>query len=314
MPRTSFRSGRALITVLASLLLAALALSVAPVSQATGPTATQITIANVYTPTFVPPDTPGAPPSYVVQDVPFNVDITLDAPLSYYQTKQLRLTVIAGPDAGTLDLTFAVAPGATTATVSGVVLPNFGNGVTIKVAVNSAYSNVAPGTATFEVLKTSLWAPATSTLTGFGGGGGPGVACTPTPADPVCGDLRLAESAGVLSRQLLSQGSCEGLCNVVGSFLQVLVDIDPAVYNKFNPIEVVAKCDKTLCPGKGIKTYKVAVQLTPTSLLTDAPACAKKGIVKTGKFCVDYVQSKRNNAGDLLLMVLLVDDAKIIFK
>jgi hypothetical protein len=315
MNRTLSSSVRHITTLLVSLLVAAIALVAIPMAQATtGPTATQITITSVSTPTFVPPNTPGAPPAYVVQDVPFNVDIALDAPLSYNQTKQLRLTVIAGPDAGTVDITFPVAAGASTATVTGVVLPNFANGVTIKVAVTQANSAVTPGTATFDVLKTSLWAPATSTLTGFGGGGGPGLACAPTASDPVCGDLRLPESNGVLSRQLLSQGSCVGLCNLLGSFLQVLVDVDPTIYNKFNPIEVVAKCDKTLCPGKGIKTYRIAVQLAPTTALTDAPACTKKGVVTSGKFCVDYVQSKRNNAGDLLLMVLLVEDAKIIFK
>ena len=303
--------------LLAVSLLAAIATLVTTASLAVAapaPTATAITIARVSTPSITVPSTPGAAAPYVVRAVPFTVDLTTDQPLSTTKATRVRLSVTSGPDAGRTAFV-DVPAGATSASVTGVVLSTAFNGVGLEAAVDARKTSVAPGTTVIDVLRTSLSAPAGSKVTGFGGGGGPGVRCSPTASDPVCGDLLLPESAGVLSDQLLSQGACNGLCNSLGSFLQVLVSVDPAVYNNRNPIEVVAKCDKSLCSGGGIKSYSVSVQLTPASPPVPSPPCSAKGVVDAGRsFCTDYVQSTRDNAGDLLLSVLLAQDAKIIFK
>jgi hypothetical protein len=105
------------------------------------------------------------------------------------------------------------------------------------------------------------------------------------------------------------------VCNGKGSFLfQVLVAVDDDVYNKDNPIEVVAKCDKALCKGGGINSYNVYVELTPGSGAQLSPPCTSKGVVSDGQdFCTDYVQSRRDGAGDLYLYVELPIDAKIIW-
>lgn len=308
---------RVLALLAALLMMASTVASASLASALPAATATQITITDVYTPSIDVPNTPGAGDPYIVRNVAFTVDFTLDAPLSTNKSTTVALTVLNGPDGGDVIVTYVVPAGAIAGSIAGVVLPSAFNGVTLQLADTTRRSEVTPGTATIDVLKNSLTAPASSKLTGWGGGGGVGVSCQPTTADPVCGDLRLPESNGVLSPQLLSQGSCnslDGRCGGNGSFLQALVDVDPGVYNKQNPIEIVAKCDKTLCKGKGIGSYQVAVQLVSGEGLVTSPPCTQKDVITTGSFCTDYVSSKRDIAGDLLLVVLLEYDAKIIFK
>jgi hypothetical protein len=306
------------LAILAALLMVASTVASASLASALpAATATQITITDVYTPSIDVPDTPGAGDPYIVRNVAFTVDFVLDAPLSTNKSTTLALTVLTGPDAGRVTVTYVVPAGATGGSIAGVVLPSAFNGVTLQLADTTRRSEVAPGTTTIDVLKNSLTAPATSKLTGWGGGGGVGKSCQPTSADPVCGDLLLPESNGVLSPQLLSQGACntlDGRCGGNGSFLQALVDVDPNVYNQANPIEIVAKCDKTLCAGKGVGSYQVAVQIASGTGLATSPPCTQKNVITTGSFCTDYVSSRRDIAGDLLLVVLLEEDAKIIFR
>jgi hypothetical protein len=304
--RPNLPSRRRITSVLAAAVVAGTALVAENLaSSAALPTATQITIAQVYTPSITVPNTPGAGAPYVVKGVPFNVDITTDYPLSYNKAVTVVLTV-TGPDSGVTSVKYDVPVGATSATIPDIVLPTAANNVTITVAVDARKTDVAPGTRIIDVLRTSLTAPADSQVTGWGGGGGPGVRCSPTADDAICGDLELPDSSGVLSPQLLSQGASN-------SFLQLLVDVDPAVYNANNPILVIAKCDKTKCKGKGIRTYSVSVQISPNSPAQLSPPCTSNGVIDTGDFCTDYVHSTRDNAGDLLLRVLLRTDAKIIF-
>ena len=270
---------------------------------AAGPT---ITIVNVSTPTITVPNTPGAGAPFVVQDIAFNVDITTSAVVSANKATPLVLKVETGPDAG-LTVPGSLAAGATAATFSGVVLADPGDDVRISVAASAKNSGVVPDTETFNVLNDSLTAPSSSALTGFGAGGGVNVPCNPTSTDQVCGDVQLNDASGVLSNLLLARGAGN-------SFLQVLVAVDPAKYNRTNPIVVVAKCDKTKCGKGGVNKFSVSVQIRPTDPLVTSTACASKGVVDPGKdFCTDYVQSSRDNAGDLLLVVLLRVDAKIIF-
>lgn len=306
------------LAILAALLLMASTVASASLASALpAATATQITITDIYTSSIDVPNTPGAGDPYIVRNVAFTVDFILDAPLSTNKSTTLALTVLTGPDAGNVTVRYDVPAEATSGSVTGVVLPSAYNGVTLQLADTTRRSEVAPDTATIDVLKTSSTAPANSKLTGWGGGGGVGVSCRPTTADPVCGDLLLPESNGVLSPQLLSQGACntlDGRCGANGSFLQALVETDPGVYNKQNPIEIVAKCDKTLCQGKGVGSYQVAVQLVSGAGLVTSPPCTQKGVITSGEFCTDYISSKRDIAGDLLLVVLVPYDAKIIFK
>jgi hypothetical protein len=80
------------------------------------------------------------------------------------------------------------------------------------------------------------------------------------------------------------------------------------------PATLVVKCDKSLCAGGGINSYHLGVVLVPGTPEQIAPSCPSKGVVgATQSFCVDYVQSTRDNAGDTHLFLLFVEDAKVRF-
>ena len=279
------------------------------------PPTTQITVTGAFSTTFPAGlSTPGVGSSYIVRNVPFDVSFTTNVPLSTTKSTTVVLTVTSGPDAGTLSIPYDVPANATSGTIAGAVLPSAANNVGLKVAVAARNTDVAPGALNVDVFKTSAPAPEGATLVGFGGGGGVGVPCVPTTPEPQCLDLLLPED-GMLSDGLVSEASCVGVCERRGTFIsQVLVAVDPEIYNASNPIEAVVKCDKSLCTGKGISTYKVYVELVPGAGATLSPACAVKGVVSPGEsFCTDYRQSKRDGAGDLHLYVELPIDAKIIW-
>jgi hypothetical protein len=301
--------------------LGVVTLAVGPAAEAGKPAPTPaavIRIDQVSTPTIdVPASAGSADLSYVVKDTPFQVHFTTDGiPLSTSKTTTVVLTVTSGPDQGTVSLTTEVAPGVTQGTIGAAVLPTAANNVTLKVAVDARKTDVTPGTRTIDVLKTSLPAPSTSSLTGIGGGGNIGTACDPTPADPICGDLILpsGSSNGVSTSLLLAQGC--GATNCLESYLQVLFGVDstPPDTRRANPFTFIAKCDKSVCAGKGIKSYKLKVSLDAGVDPVTSPACTAKGVVNSGAdFCTDYVQSTRDGAGDVLLYLLFIRDAKIIF-
>jgi hypothetical protein len=318
----SVRRHRSRLLVAVTLLLTAAAALVAvpPLASASAPvTATQITVGAINTPSIDVPATDGAPQAYVVRGVPFTVDFSTDAPLSTTKATTVILTVATGPSADrAVSMKYDVPANATSGTfgiTSELSLPAAGNDVTVKIAVDARKTDVAPGTSNpFDVLKTFVSAAAGSTLTGIGGGGGEGVPCNPTVSDPTCGDLQLP--GGAVSNQLLSQGSCAGVCtttSTAASVLQLLVAVDSTIGNG-NPITFVAKCDKSVCPGKGIKTYSVKVQLTPGGPIAPSTPCDAKGVIPANlDFCTDYVQSTRDGAGDVLLYVLLAKDARVIY-
>jgi hypothetical protein len=92
--------------------------------------------------------------------------------------------------------------------------------------------------------------------------------------------------------------------------IQVLADLGTA-YGNDNPATVIVKCDKSLCGGGGVPSYKLKVNLDATGPLADAPACASKGIIPSGMTsCVDYVQSKRDGSGDTYIYWLVSRDAR----
>jgi hypothetical protein len=117
-------------------------------------------------------------------------------------------------------------------------------------------------------------------------------------------------------------------CDTAASFLQALVALSPKfpdpgaeqLYEEQNPITLIAKCDKSMCAGKGIKSYQFGVQLTavPGSTAADydvSTACTAKGVIDPGlPYCTDYRQSTRDNAGDVYLYVLFAKDLKGIFR
>lgn len=307
-----------LVVGLTALLTAAAALVVVPQLASAAPPPpppTELVVDSALS--FAVPNTPGRGSSYVVKDVPFTVSFHTDQPLSTTRATTVSLTVAAsGPDPA-VTVTTSVAKYVTTGSFTGLLRSAAANDVLLTVTAQDDLGLV--GTLNINVLDKSVTVPksANVTLTGIGGGGGPGVPCVATPADQTCGDLRLPETGGVLSDQFLSQGLCPvGIpCRRTGPYsMQAIVAIDSATYNRANPIEFVAKCDKTLCPGKGVKDYGVYVQVFANTPPVLSPPCAAKGVVGSDQdFCTDYIQSKRDGAGDVHLYVEARDDLKIIW-
>jgi hypothetical protein len=147
-----------------------------------------------------------------------------------------------------------------------------------------------------------------------------GTACSPDKTTTTCADLVLPN--GTLQNLVLSTGLCDPVLLGCGSnklLVQALVDLNG--YSRTSPATLIVKCDKTACPGSGVPSYHLLVNLAPQGSLVDptttdgfAPACTDKGVVdplpNPHTYCVDYRQSKRDNAGDLYLFLLFAQDAR----
>jgi hypothetical protein len=250
---------------------------------------------------------------FVIKNVGFSVHFATSATLS--NTTTFTLTVDSGPDKGLVLGTYDMPKGDQSGDIvaaSGV--PTAANNVSLKVSARGTTA----GLTRVDVVDKFVMGASSAALIGIGAGGGEGVPCNPTSTvgDQTCGDLYMPAGASV-SGQLLTQGLCDADCKYsTGSVLQWLADLNPAPGFDFhaNPITFVAKCDKTLCSKKGVSSYSVKVQTDVSVAPIQSPACAAKGVVDAGKdFCTDYVQSKRDGAGDVLLTVLFAADAKIIW-
>lgn len=273
------------------------------------------------------PATPGSDGLvYVVAGQPFDVGLEfLDqdgnpAPLS--TTQDVTVTV---SHAGTALATAAVGPGATTATLPDLVIATAAPDVTLTASASTRPRAVGGTSPEFDVLITSDPVN-TSGRTSTGGESTP-EGCVATPAQPVCGDL-YAPVAGFVAGGQLSRGLCAAdLGRCTDSYLQAIAALNAGAGNT-DPATLVMKCDKTLCGGGAINKKKLWVTLSsdPDSEFAgnvEAPACLAKGTVTydpfaaygpgNRPFCVDYVQSTRDNAGDTHLRLLFVVDAKVRF-
>ena len=297
------------------LLAGAAALVVVPPMASAAPPPTVVITAGrtSMTGVDVPADSAKYSP-FVFKDAAFHVHFTA-APAFSTSTK-LTLSVDSGPSKGLVLGTLTVGAGVAEGDIDAPGgLPAAANNVALKISANG--KGVTPGTTTVDVVSTHV--TTTGGLTGIGAGGDVGVPCAPTsaPGNQTCGDLVIPD--GVSAPAVLTQGLCTADCKFNGgSVLQWLATL-PGVDNT-NPITFIAKCDKSLCSGKGVSSYSVKVQTrltdgngNPIPPTTSSP-CAAKGVVDAGKdFCTDYVQSKRDGAGDVLLYVLFAADAKIIW-
>ncbi len=157
--------------------------------------------------------------------------------------------------------------------------------------------------------------------------------CNTKTNTSVCGVVVLPEGIGS-SNAAMSSGSCsDPLCTPGGKEVQFIaglkrIALNPDgtpilnpdgtpvlqnIYSKTNPATLLLQCDKSQCAGKGVSSYTAKVSLSATDLLKVSPACSSKGVIQDDPavdFCTDYVSSKRNNAGDLILVVLFFKDMR----
>lgn len=263
----------------------------------------------------------GAP----VQDRPFDVVVQVQdqkgSPLEVRKATTLVIDEVAGD--GRLDgvKTVVVPRGRSTATFTDLTYSPFGNGVELRVRAVSGDPLTAT-TVTFDVA-----------LSAVSRGANPRVATSlsdpacpaPTAEVPTCGYLELPN--GARGPVTLALNSCEGVpttttsaCRqnadgttglVVLALADLKDDTDQPLYGPTQPATLVVACDKVLCGKAGVTKIPLLVDLTNTGPLHEAPPCPGKGRLGPGQqACVDYVQSRRDNAGDLYTYLLFDYDAR----
>ncbi|MGH3471643.1 MAG: hypothetical protein ACRDPG_06320 [Nocardioidaceae bacterium] len=300
------------------LMLLSLAAPAGATTTAT-PTATQIALTNVSTPGLTVPPTGSAPSltgptpeAIVLAGSLFSVTITLEdqsgTPAPYGKPITVSLSATGDKLSSTDGLSARIPKGATSVVFNNLTLSQSIDGVVLTASdVKDGFrANVL-----LAVQSEAQNAPASSNLTSVGAGGGVGLSCSPTPTDQVCGDLVLPNGSD--GQQLMTLGVCSGTdCPTNNTYLWAMAGVSG--YSNSSPATLILKCDKTLCTGGGINTYHPLVSLVPNGPLTQAPPCPSKGTVGAGQqVCVDYVQSRRDNAGDTLLYILFVNDPRVSF-
>jgi hypothetical protein len=252
---------------------------------------------------------------------PFTLTVTLTPAGATFNTDtKLSLTASLASGAhpgGSLSPASIVMPGGVNSAKFNVSYSAVDNGVQVTVSVAKATgksSMVTRGmTAPFDVLKTVDIFPFTDPSVRVGRGVGD-ANCTQDTTESECGIVILPN--GFLSpKGALSLGACTSDlgCTAGSQVVQFIADLG-TVYSSRNPATLIIRCSKQLCRGKGVGHYtlKVSFKATGPLNLVSAP-CTKKGVALDAKgntFCTDYVQSHRDNSGDVLLVLLFTQDMR----
>ena len=173
-------------------------------------------------------------------------------------------------------------------------------------------TTLTPGsTSAFDVLKeltiTSTSDPSWQTGLSIGSNG-----CTAATTESECGTVFLTNGAAS-PNGALSLGACTaGLDCMAGSqIVQFIADLG-SDYTPQAPVTMIIRCVKSLCKGGGVNSYTVHASFSASGpLSTTVAPCVSKGVALDAAgnpYCTDYVQSHRDNAGDVLLYVLFTKD------
>lgn len=281
------------------------------------------------------PLTPGSSGlAYVVAGEAFTIALTFvdkqGRPAALSNSDTIRVNVLHG----TTPLGYEDVPaGETTAEVDASAIGNPALDVSLTAEAATSPKGISGQSTPFDVLIDSKNLGTNASAVSVGGGDqGTDGDCDPTPALPVCGDLLANTDFDSTQSVLLSQGCLnQNACASSRTYIQALAKFKDQVPATLlpEPATLVMQCDKSVCGGGAIKNegLKVTLSSDPASEFfeTDviAPACPAKGVVAytpalpygptNRPFCVDYVQSSRDIAGDTLLHLLFVVDAKVRF-
>ncbi|MGH8893483.1 MAG: hypothetical protein ACRDWY_09285 [Actinomycetes bacterium] len=320
LPSRSSRSERGVVVVAACAVALAMSNvgSAANAAPAAPPTHLGVSVASNLADV---PQTSGTPALLVeaLKDVPVTVTLldAADQPVVVSNSKATVVSLAVSGGLGFVGAAQVVIPGGVSSGVGTAKLDRTGNDVTISgevvrgVKEALGLTGVSPD---FDVVRDR----AQFTYDVFPGNNvlvsedGKDTECTPTKTDKTCADLILPN--GIASNAFFATGACDAAagCESTKELLLVLAEFGAGHSNQ-TPATLIVKCDKSLCPGGGIQTYTLQVNLAGDGALPSqpAPSCAAKGVIQDGlDFCVDYVQSKRDNSGDSHLYLLLARDAR----
>ena len=248
---------------------------------------------------------------------PITLTVTLSPPGAAF-TKNTSLGVTATlasggrPHGAFSPSTLTFPAGATSAQFS-VSYSAVDNGVIATVGPTKANPNTpTPGsTAPFDVLKVlrtfASGDPGLQTGLAVGNAN-----CTAATSESECGTLFLSKGTNS-PNGALSLGACTSDlgCTAGSEVVQVVADLG-TLYSPQAPAQLIIRCVKSQCPGKGVNNYTIKASFAASGpLSTVLQPCASKGVALDAagnQFCTDYVQSHRDNAGDVLLYVLFVQD------
>ncbi|HSU01251.1 MAG TPA: hypothetical protein VLK03_01775 [Nocardioides sp.] len=323
------RSLRRLLTLLVIGVLAAVLGGLGPgPATAAPPAPTEIRIDTITSAVTAPSGTPGTaiPTVLVVADQELTVTVSFydstGRPAAF--TKDTRIAVTSGQAAVT-PLQTLVRKGVTRAGVTvSIGVPV--NQVRLTVAFTTGKvsdSDTALDGERFDVLSELRFEGVTPEVAFEAGIGGRDDCSQATAQDPVCGVVILPRGAGG-GEVLLSLGACEpdpepgappaidysGCGDERGVVVQTLADLE-GYTSTTTPATMIIKCDKILCGGGSVQDQTLSYTLDGNADLGTAPACPAKGTLGPEPACVDYVQSKRDGAGDTYFYLLLLKDARV---
>lgn len=249
----------------------------------------------------------------------FSLTVTLtptDATFTSATTLALTASVAGGRPAGSVTPGSVVMPAGVNSATFSASYSAVQNGVQITAAVAKAkgkLAGVAPGTTDpFDVLKVleTFGSNNPQLTTGLGVGD---ANCTAVSTESECGTLVL--SHGFSSQAgALSLGTCSSdlNCTTGSQVVQFIAQLD--TYSSTDPALLIIRCSKQQCPGKAIKNYTLKVSFSASGPLNMVAApCVSKGVARDAAgndFCTDYVSSRRDNAGDVLLYLLFTHDMR----
>jgi hypothetical protein len=100
-------------------------------------------------------------------------------------------------------------------------------------------------------------------------------------------------------------------CDTNGALVQTLF-ADGGAYGQYNPATLIVKCDKSLCGTGPIRNVKLYYSLVGNGALDQTPVdCPAKNTLPADLTpCIDWVQTKRDGAGDSHLYLLFSKDLR----
>lgn len=265
-----------------------------------------------------------------VQGKPFTVTVQsvdeFGAPAAVGQDTVVTLSQVSGPGALGGNLTATITGGSSQSTISGAVYSFSGNGFN-GVVLSVASTGGQPLTAAQTTIDVAALATSVNALPRTDPGPISSVDCVnATPGLPTCSTLLLPNGAN--GKVLLSEGSCTGViltpglaCRSNGTTQALVVSAvanfkdatGAPLYTRAAPATLIVKCDQTLCTGREVSTFPLIVDIDDTGNFVTAAPCPRKGRIElTGgnPFCVDYRQSRRDSAGDLITYLLFAKDVR----
>lgn len=312
-----------------ALVVPAVAIAAPPAGKGPAPSSPVASVAFSFNSVDLP-DTPGTEGlAYVVASEPFSVRTAfLDAagqPVAFSENSSTRVWLEYG--GARIGSAVDVAGGAETASFTGLTISTPVSGVRLTLVADTKPRTSSYASDAFDVLIDDEGIEP-GLRTSIGGDGGTDTECNATAAARICADL-VPPAGGFAEAGRLARGLCarDDDCRV--EYVQALVPFVGADGVGGSPATLIMKCDKAECGGGAIRKQQLNVTLSPNpdsdfAGTFTAPACPAKGTVgfdpsnlpitdSNLPFCVDYVQSTRDNAGDTFLYLLFVVDAKVRF-